>query len=241
MNKERAKDELFHPAIRDVRRPFHCLNPEHKDENPSMGFDEKHQRVHCFSCGASYDIIDLIKLDNNFATYAEAFRRGYELYGIDIDRSFMAGQRFSFTRLNDRLGSVGKSGGELESYFEQCRARIGDTDYPQRRGLSEETVKRFGLGFDPSFNHGAWKAMIIPTGAFSYVARNVDFEADKDKRIRKFGRSVIYNVEALKEGQRNVMIGVRNNEVVYVPFSECIRTDKRFDKKLIKVLDELSI
>jgi len=34
---------------------------------------------------------------------------------------------------------------------------------------------------------------------------------------------------------------VRNNEVAYVPFSECIRTDKRFDRRLIKVLDELSI
>ena len=48
-------------------------------------------------------------------------------------------------------------------------------------------------------------------------------------------------IEAIKQGQRNVMVGVRNNEVVYVPFSECIRTDKRFDKRLIKVLDELSI
>ena len=46
-------------------------------------------------------------------------------------------------------------------------------------------------------------------------------------------------IEAIKQGQRNVMVGIRNNEVVYVPFSECIRTDKRFDKRLIKVLDEL--
>jgi 6-phosphofructokinase 1 len=37
------------------------------------------------------------------------------------------------------------------------------------------------------------------------------------------------------------MVGVRNNDVVYVPFTECIRTDKRFDKRLIKVLNELSI
>ena len=48
-------------------------------------------------------------------------------------------------------------------------------------------------------------------------------------------------IEAIIQGQRNVMVGVRNNEVVYVPFSECIRTDKRFDKRLINVLDELSI
>ena len=48
-------------------------------------------------------------------------------------------------------------------------------------------------------------------------------------------------IEAIKQGQRNIMVGVRNNEVVYVPFTECIRTDKRFDKRLITVLDELSI
>ena len=48
-------------------------------------------------------------------------------------------------------------------------------------------------------------------------------------------------IEALLEGQRNIMIGYRMNEIVYVPFSECIRTDKRFDKRLINVLDELSI
>ena len=48
-------------------------------------------------------------------------------------------------------------------------------------------------------------------------------------------------VEALKQGQRNVMIGIRNNDAILVPFSECIRTDKSVDKRLIKVLNELSI
>ena len=48
-------------------------------------------------------------------------------------------------------------------------------------------------------------------------------------------------VEAIIQGQRNIMVGVRNNEVVYVPLSEAIRSDKPFDRKLITVLDELSI
>lgn len=55
------------------------------------------------------------------------------------------------------------------------------------------------------------------------------------------GRTGVGAIEAILQGQRNVMVGVRNNEVVYVPFSEAIRSDKPFDKKLIKVLDELSI
>ncbi len=55
------------------------------------------------------------------------------------------------------------------------------------------------------------------------------------------GRTGVGAIEAILQGQRNVMVGVRNNEVVYVPFTEAIRADKPFDKKLIKVLDELSI
>ena len=48
-------------------------------------------------------------------------------------------------------------------------------------------------------------------------------------------------IEAIVKGQRNVMVGVRNNEVVYVPFIEAIGKQKMMDKQLIKVLDELSI
>lgn len=54
-------------------------------------------------------------------------------------------------------------------------------------------------------------------------------------------RTGVGAIEAIMQGQRNVMIGVRNNEVVYVLLSEAIRSDKPFDKKLIKVLEELSI
>ncbi len=48
-------------------------------------------------------------------------------------------------------------------------------------------------------------------------------------------------IEAIIQGQRNIMVGIRNNELTYVPFSEAIRSDKPMDKKLIKVLNVLSL
>ena len=48
-------------------------------------------------------------------------------------------------------------------------------------------------------------------------------------------------IQALKEGQRNVMIGIRNDEVVYVPFTNAIKSDKPIKKELIDVLGILSI
>ena len=48
-------------------------------------------------------------------------------------------------------------------------------------------------------------------------------------------------IDAILDGQRNVMIGIRNDQIVYIPFSDAIRSDKQMNKGLIRVLDELSI
>ena len=48
-------------------------------------------------------------------------------------------------------------------------------------------------------------------------------------------------IEALKEGQRNVMIGIKNDEMTYVPIAKAIKKDKPVEKELIDVLGILSI
>ena len=48
-------------------------------------------------------------------------------------------------------------------------------------------------------------------------------------------------VEALKEGQRNIMIGIKNDTIVYVPISKAIKIAKPINRELINVLTELSI
>ena len=48
-------------------------------------------------------------------------------------------------------------------------------------------------------------------------------------------------IDALLEDQRNVMIGVHNDEIVYVPFFKAIKNDKPIDRTLLKTLRTLSI
>jgi 6-phosphofructokinase 1 len=48
-------------------------------------------------------------------------------------------------------------------------------------------------------------------------------------------------IEALLEGQRNVMIGIKNDEIVYVPISRAIKMDKPINQELIAVLNVLSM
>ena len=47
-------------------------------------------------------------------------------------------------------------------------------------------------------------------------------------------------IEALKDGQRNIMIGVKDDKIVYVPINKAIHIDKPIDKELINVLNVLS-
>lgn len=54
-------------------------------------------------------------------------------------------------------------------------------------------------------------------------------------------RMGVASIQALMEGQRNVMIGIENDEIVYVPFAKAIKNDKPIDKELLNVLNELSI
>ncbi len=48
-------------------------------------------------------------------------------------------------------------------------------------------------------------------------------------------------ISALLDDQRNVMIGIRNNEIVYVPFSKAIKYDKPINRDLLNTLKTLSI
>ncbi len=48
-------------------------------------------------------------------------------------------------------------------------------------------------------------------------------------------------IEALMEGQRNVMIGIKNGQMVYVPFPKAVRHDKTIDRVSLDLVKILSI
>ena len=48
-------------------------------------------------------------------------------------------------------------------------------------------------------------------------------------------------IEALTEGQRNVMIGIKNGELVYVPFKKAVAHTSQLDLKDLDIVKILSI
>lgn len=180
----------------NTHKPFHCLNPDHQDKNPSMSFDRRRHKVHCFGCGVDYDLFDLVALDYHLTEPAQIFKKTYELLGLaEPCLSHKNSHKISKKNRPEK--------NSVALYLAQAAKKINLTDYPQKRGLSAQTTARFGLGFDPSFKTGPgqppWAALIIPTGPDSYTARNTDPKAEKRFRVRKVGSSPVFNASVLWE------------------------------------------
>lgn len=227
--RDRLEEYLQSKGI-NTRRAFLCLNPDHNDHNPNMSLDRKRMKCHCFACGADYDTFDLIGIDYGLTEPRAIFSKAYELYHIEIEdapRKPSAREDFApkeyqkpDTIERDTHSGIHTSAytqpaastpaEDFTSYFKECKARIAETDYPSARGLSPEVVERFMLGFDPNYSRdtggATWKALIIPTGKGSFVARNTDPQAGKKYRYRKAGASRIYNRKALQKAEKPIFI-----------------------------------
>lgn len=193
----------------DIQKPFRCLNPEHEDRHPSMRYDPRRHKAHCFSCGADYDTLDLIAIDFHLTGGRDIFARAYEIFRLRGGE----GQRVPIPKASSlppvQAGAAAAQT-DLRGYLDACAARIGETDYPRQRGLSAGIVRRFRLGYDPAFctatGGKTWRALILPTGPDSYVARNTDPQADRRNRYRKQGGCPIFNAEALRNPSEPIFV-----------------------------------
>lgn len=66
-------------------KKFICLNPEHVDHTPSMMYDRRRNKCHCFSCGMDANIFDIISWDYCTGSFAESFDIACDLFGLDVD------------------------------------------------------------------------------------------------------------------------------------------------------------
>jgi len=202
----------------DTKKPFKCLNPTHADKNPSMSYDSKRNKAHCFSCGADYDTLDLIGLDYNLSDSKDIFNKAYEIYHITIKgkankKEFI---EFSETIKKEDKTMQNTQVQDYTAFYNEAHSHIGDTDYPAIRGLSKETIDRFNIGYIAEWKHPnpnpdkpqppPSPRFIIPTGRHSYAARDIRESVDKNFRYIKVGEAEIFNGQALETAQRPIFI-----------------------------------
>lgn len=107
-----------------LNRPFACLNPAHRDVHPSMRYNVKNQTLHCFACGATYDIFDLVGQEEGLTDFPSEMKAVSCRYG--------GGRIIRVTAKPVQVFPYKAGEGRPDPYF-------------TGRGLSDETVRRFGL------------------------------------------------------------------------------------------------
>ena len=213
MNREQAKIEvkeqlesyLIQKGI-NTRKQFCCLNPEHPDKHPSMGFDKKTNKAHCFSCGASYDTFDLIGIEYGLTDDKDKFKKAYEIFNIDIEGGNMEQTKIvKIKPITQETEHTDKT--DHTAFFLQAYKNINKTDYLQKRGISKAVIDRFKLGYieewqSPKALHEGKQPpksprLIIPTSKYTYTARDTRAGITEHRYIKQ-GGSELFNTDALK-------------------------------------------
>lgn len=131
----------------DPRRRFRCLNPDHFDRDPSMGYDARRHKVHCFACGKDYDLFDLLQIEENCASPLEALALASKRYGRDDVLPPAKETKNPAPQAASQQGSA-VAPSDTAAYIDRCAGNRKKTDYFARRGISEATANRFSLGYD---------------------------------------------------------------------------------------------
>lgn len=164
--RPRILDYLYDRGVDPARR-FRCFNPEHLDRNPSMSYDPNRMKVHCFACGADYDVFDLLTIDHQLSSPGEALLFAQRRWGHPAGET-PSGKSAPKTAVKAPVPALQPAPRPSGKYLADCFSHRNETDYFARRGLSDATVERFRLGYDPER-----ECVVLPCEGGHIVRRSV--------------------------------------------------------------------
>jgi len=133
------------------------LCPFHEERTPSFSVDAQEKLYHCFGCGVGGDTIKFVEEKEGLG-FAEAVELLADRYGVELEREredpraeAKRQQRRRLSELLDRTASFYAA--YLWDSDEARKAR----EYLGQRGLGEETLRAFGVGYAPS----AWDTVLL--------------------------------------------------------------------------------
>jgi DNA primase len=147
-------------AHTDLRRQgtrYVGLCPFHEERTPSFSVEPQEKLYHCFGCGVGGDVIKFVEEKEGFG-FTEAVELLADRYGVELEREqedpraeAKRQRRRRLEQLLDRAAAF--YGNFLWESKEAAKAR----EYLAERGLGEEVLRAFGVGYAPS----AWDTILI--------------------------------------------------------------------------------
>ena len=128
---------------------FVGLCPFHTEKSPSFSVHSGLQIYKCFGCGQSGDVFNFL-MELQGLTFIEALKTLADQQGIPMPKRNAGSDAES--KLRDSLMDLHVIGQEF--FVAQLRSNVGRQarEYLQSRGLSDETVEQFGIGYAPAGN-----------------------------------------------------------------------------------------
>ena len=200
------------------------LCPFHTEKTGSFSVNEPKQFFHCFSCGRGGNVFKFL-MEIEDLTFPEAVYRTAELAGIELDAKYLpqniAGAEDTQSETG-RLKQLYAQAGQLYHHI-LVNTKLGQPalDYLHERGLSDELIAEFQLGYAP-------QAEILQ--AFFHEKKLDDYQT-----LRKSGLFSEREGENLAERFNDrIMFPIRNQTGQIIAFSGRLLTP---DKKLPKYLN----
>src|SRR5919201_1132016 len=150
--KEAADIVEIVSAHTDLRRQgerFVGLCPFHEERTPSFSVDPREKLYYCFGCEAGGDVFRFVQ-EREGLGFAEAVEALGERYGVEVDREREDPRAEEARRRRARLGELlERTAGFYAAYlWEGAEARRA-RDYLAERGLGEDVLREFGIGYAP--------------------------------------------------------------------------------------------
>ena len=184
------------------------LCPFHNEKTPSFSVTPSKQMYYCFGCGAGGNAITFVMDYENY-TFPEALKYLADRAGINLPEEEMSVEQRKEAGLKASLLDIYKLAGKY--YYYQLKQEHGKRayDYFKKRELSDETIRKFGLGYSNPYSDDLYKyiksknyndEILKESGLFTISERGVNDKfwnramfpiMDVNNRIIAFGGRVL--------------------------------------------------
>ncbi|HST68889.1 MAG TPA: DNA primase [Solirubrobacterales bacterium] len=147
-------------AHTDLRRQgarYTGLCPFHDERTPSFSVEPQEKLYHCFGCGVGGDVIKFVE-EKDGLNFAEAVELLADRYGVELEREQEDPRAEARRQRRRRLEQLlDRAAAFYANYLWESKEAGKARDYLAERGLREEVLRDFGVGYAPS----AWDKLLV--------------------------------------------------------------------------------
>lgn len=170
------------------------LCPFHNEKTPSFSVTPAKQMYYCFGCGAGGNVFNFVMEYENY-TFGEALSYLAQRAGVELPKIEYSREAKEKAERKALLLEINKKAAQY--FYYQLRREGGKSAYQYLtgRGLSEETIRKFGLGYSDKYSDDLYKYMKAKGYSDELLRESGLFNADERRGMYdKFWNRVIFPI-----------------------------------------------